>query len=336
MTTRVTLGSSSAGGTPAIRAGGTPAVRAFTLIELLVVISIIAMLVSILMPSLSKARELAKAGSCLSNLQGVGRGLVMYQGYNRDCVVPSYNMPRPGTYTMQAGDVVDGWAAILEHAGLVLSSKAPTNNIFYCPNTLDINGMAGGQTGYDQDKPQGYVDWPVQWLAAGSDGATKGPPTLPIPGFGDMYGPYTKQMRCGYYLNAWSPLGTAPAAGAPVPSCPYYTWSVGFGPYDGGAVLPPVRAPAFARPAALIVACDGMYIGRQQVTHLGEQNRRIGYRHSGQPVIANVNGTSMTFDKTVANTVFADGHAEPVHNNDFPHGNVPAENTGRYSLLADQ
>ena len=46
--------------------------KGFTLIELLVVVSIIALLVSILMPALNKAKELAKLTMCMSNLKQMG------------------------------------------------------------------------------------------------------------------------------------------------------------------------------------------------------------------------------------------------------------------------
>ncbi len=308
--------------------------NAFTLMELLVVISILAILMSFLMPSLSRVLEYARAGMCISNLRGIGRGLVLYQSSNADFVVPSYNMPTPGTSSAAPGNVLDGWAAILERDGFVPGSNGPTSNIFYCPDTLDIDGMDGGQTAYDQDKPSGYQDWPVQFLTAGGDSATKGDPVLPIQGFGDTCGLYMKNIRCGYFLNAFNPIGSAPSSGTTTTPCAYYTQSVGYGPYADGN-LPLVKDTNMASPGTLIVACDGMYMGRQSAVRLGEANRRIGYRHPGQPVTANVNGANMTFQMTVSNAAFADGHAEPINNNDFPHANVPAENTGRYSLLAN-
>ncbi|HLO42469.1 MAG TPA: prepilin-type N-terminal cleavage/methylation domain-containing protein [Phycisphaerales bacterium] len=58
--------------------------RGFTLIELLVVIAVIALLISILLPSLSKARDAARDVICMSNESQIGKGIQMYMDDQKD------------------------------------------------------------------------------------------------------------------------------------------------------------------------------------------------------------------------------------------------------------
>jgi prepilin-type N-terminal cleavage/methylation domain-containing protein len=61
--------------------------RAFTLIELLVVVAIIAVLISILLPSMSQARGQAKKVLCMTNLRAQGEAITFYMGENKDHII---------------------------------------------------------------------------------------------------------------------------------------------------------------------------------------------------------------------------------------------------------
>ena len=99
----------------------------FTLIELLVVIAILSLLVSILMPSLNRAKFLAKNVICQSNSHQIGLAMVTYTSDFRDVIVQVSESPYKGIYN---GNRMT--PRILADAGLLPISDA-RGGVWRCP-----------------------------------------------------------------------------------------------------------------------------------------------------------------------------------------------------------
>jgi prepilin-type processing-associated H-X9-DG protein len=230
-------------------------------------------------------------------------GLFAYCSENRGWIVPSFNLPQqPGVktnYVSGPNVIMDGWPCILDRDGFVRSAAADVDTTFYCPDTVDINGMASGQTGIYGANSRGWIEWPMEFPGPTySDSDPQIPVTWPAQGF-------NKIIRSSYWLNAYNPIGGA------VTSIPqndlYYTASYGFGPDASGNYIGLHNTTKIKHSSLLVVVADGVYMGRQSVDDIGMKNSRIGFRHSG-PSGAN----------TVANVGFADGHVEALAGNQFP------------------
>lgn len=99
-----------------------PKRAAFTLVELLVVIGIIALLISILLPALNKARETARQAQCLSNQRQIGIVLNMYANEHKGFLPAQY----PDSIRWLAKPTREILDRYLQG----------TEGVFYCP-TLD-------------------------------------------------------------------------------------------------------------------------------------------------------------------------------------------------------
>ena len=121
---------------------------AFTLVELLVVISIIALLLSIMMPALGRAREMGQRTRCGYNLRQIGLAVQLYaQNYD------GYHVPNYIPYRCDWSTIV---MAYLSNGSITAAYRAYQDgdpsayDIIYCPTmkTLGYKGNSSPVTGY--------------------------------------------------------------------------------------------------------------------------------------------------------------------------------------------
>lgn len=221
--------------------------RGFTLIELLVVVSIVALLISILLPALSRSREHARGVQCLSNLRQTALAAHTYVASYRGRYVPAYFTVDNASiqYTWEVNQYKIWTASGVQtraEPGLLWQGK--TNEAMsQCPSYegSDNFGDASSYSGYDYNTS--YIGY-CEYFQKMSDSF---PPT-PI-------GPVIPRVNPARAEDVAQPARTA---------------LFGDGEYEMGAHKF-MRAP-LSEGARDDGAFSGRYAGTQGYRHLGKTN----------------------------------------------------------------
>jgi prepilin-type N-terminal cleavage/methylation domain-containing protein/prepilin-type processing-associated H-X9-DG protein len=184
----------------------------FTLVELLVVIAIIAILASMLLPALNRARTVAQGIACVNNLKQIATAEFLYEvDYEAMAFTPGPAYTGGGHTRGQA----HRWAYIEFYPYLSLEETSPNTNrkdsVYYCPGTIeDYRSVWQRSSCYPRSI--------LQWAISNTENAT-GRVTS-----NRMTNPSTALLHFEASTGTWSGSGIKTAYG----SAAYINWAYSF------------------------------------------------------------------------------------------------------------
>ena len=266
--------------------GRVVVVRAFTLVELLVVIGVIAVLIGILLPVLSKARESAKSIQCLANLRQFTAADQMY--------VNQYNWHMPAWWKQDHAYSAyqTYWAGLPEfRKALAMPVLDPSwsyccyvTRKWYCPNAVRAADNPNTPNANDHTNQRYYpMHYSYGMNVMGIDINTE----------------------TGANDDVWDPRATQ--------ADPALATDKRFHAFKPSQVKRPGEKIQFADAMYYVINVYG--VGPNTALYKGWHNRISNYDTTGETVYADTNGintqrTTAWRHKGGANAVFFDGHGE--------------------------